>query len=75
MPVDPTEPVADSVRPRIFIAALTTLLLEVLSDAQTTHLASDRLKEDLQGLRTRVENELEVGAEPRRLHLASAPGT
>jgi hypothetical protein len=75
MPVDPPETGADPVRPRIFVAALTTLLLEALGDAQTTHLASDRLKEDLQGLRTRVENELEVRVEPRRLHLASAPGS
>ena len=58
---------ADPVPRRILLLAVLSLLSDALEDEETRHLASDRLRADLKGLRARVEGELE----PRsRLHLA-----
>lgn len=56
--------------PRIVIAALVGLLSDALEDEATRHLADDRLRADLRGLRARVEAELERHAGRRPLRVA-----
>ena len=61
---------ADEIQPRILLAALVQLLIEVLEREETAHLASDGLLSELRGLRARVEGELETRAGRRPLRLA-----
>lgn len=66
---------ADQVPPRVLVAALVTLLSDALDHEETLHLAHERFRADLRGLRARVENELASLAGSRRLRLPNRPMT
>src|SRR5690242_18005417 len=60
----------DPVPSRVLLLAVLSLLTDALEQEETRHFATDQLRADLDGLRIRVERELQ----PRgRLHLADGP--